>query len=146
MEGRRNHLFSPWGGPSRYLTVPMHGRRQMGADRCMAADRWGPIDAWPPTDGRRWMHGRRQMAADQKESQKNIHFFELAVFASFFRDFPIRQIPSQPDFDETIIFDTDFPARARISNSQGHSGRSVLRFQELTFFRCRVCVEKVPKR
>ena len=112
----------------------MHGRRQMGADRCMTADRWGPIDAWPPTDGRREMHGRRQMGADgcmaadrwppmdawpptdgrrPERIEKKINFFELAVFASFFRDFPIRQIPSKPDFYETIIFDTDFSRRSR---------------------------------
>jgi len=40
--------------------------------------------------------------------KKRVNFFEVAVFANFVRDFPIRQIPSQPDFDETIIFDTDF--------------------------------------
>jgi hypothetical protein len=69
----------------------MHGRRQMGADRCMAADRWAPIDAWPPTDGRRWMHGRRQMAADQKESKKKSTFLNWLFSLVFFRDFPIRQ-------------------------------------------------------
>ena len=55
-------------------------------------------------------------------------FFLSVVFASFFREIPMRQIPSQPDFDETITFDTDFPARARIFSSRGDSGRSVLRF------------------
>ena len=70
----------------------------------------------------------RQMAADQKESKKKIHFFELAVFASFFRNFPIRQIQSQPDFYETIIFDTDFSRRIAQYRLKSDSGRPVLRF------------------
>ena len=70
-----------------------------------------------------------------------------AGFRPFFSENPDSSKPSQPDFDETITFDTDFPARARISNSQGHSGRSVLRFQELTFFgkNLRCILYGVPK-
>ena len=45
-----------------------------------------------------------------------------ADFGPFFSRFPDSSKTSEPDFDETPIFDTDFPAQARISNSQSDPG------------------------
>ena len=65
----------------------------------------------------------------QKHPKKKTLFWS-GCFREFFSRFPDSSKPSQPDFYATIIFDTDFPGWARISNSQGHPGRPVLRFQE----------------